>query len=70
MRWSAEQRVETLIRHRKAGAIVEVVEVEAKRSVRLAIDQIVVDEPGVFRGSRREQGPSPCTHSELTLKPV
>ena len=48
-RRSVEQRVEALVRHRKAGAVVEVVEVEAKRAVGLEVDQIVVDELGVFR---------------------
>ena len=45
----AEQRVEPLVRHGQAGAIVEIVEVEPERAVGLQVDQIVVDQLGVFR---------------------
>ncbi len=50
-RRSIEQRVEAIVRHRKPGAVVEIVEIEAKRTVGLEVDQIVVDELGVFRRS-------------------
>ena len=39
----AEQRVEALVRHRQPGAVIEIVEIEAERSVRLEIDQIVAN---------------------------
>ena len=40
----AEQAIEPRIGHGQAGAIVEVVEVEPERSVRLEIDQVVENE--------------------------
>ena len=40
-RRATEQRVERAVGHRQAGAVVEVVEIQAKRAVRLQVDQVV-----------------------------
>ena len=60
-RRAAEQRVEALVRHRKPGAVIEVVEIEPERAVGLEIDQVVEDQLCVFRACHRAQAPSPCT---------
>src|SRR6516165_2780246 len=43
-RWCAEQFMKAIVRHRQAGAIIEIIEIESERAVRFKIDQIVVDE--------------------------
>jgi hypothetical protein len=43
-RRQAEQLVELLVRHRQAGAIVEIRHVEPERSVGLEVDQVVADQ--------------------------
>ena len=45
----AEQRVELRIRHAKAGAVVEIVEVEPERPVILEVDEVVEDRVPVDR---------------------
>src|SRR5262249_53641425 len=46
-----EQRVEALVGHGEAGAIVEILEIEPKRAVGLEIDQVVANDLLVFRRS-------------------
>ena len=46
---AAEQLVKSLVRHRQAGAIIEIVQVQAERAVRLQVDQMVQDALREFR---------------------
>ena len=48
-RRAAEQRLETRIGHRQAGAIIEIALVEPKAAIRLHIDQVIEDGLGVTR---------------------
>src|SRR5262249_49654108 len=48
-RRATEQRVETRIGHGETGAIVEIAQIEAERSVRLEVDQMIENELCVFR---------------------
>ena len=45
----AEQRIELVVGHAQAGAIVEIGLVQPERAVGLEVDQVVEDELGVFR---------------------
>src|SRR6476660_9263058 len=48
-RWTTEQSIEAPIGHCETGAIVEVAEVKAKRTIRLHVDQVFKDRLGISR---------------------
>jgi len=50
-----EQGMEALVGHRQPGAVIEVVEVEAERAVRLYVDDVVVDRLRIGRAAVRRQ---------------
>ena len=53
--------VELAVRHRQAGAVVEVRQVEPERAVVLHVDQVLEDRCRRTSARRRAPGPSPCT---------
>ena len=51
----AEQRIELVAGHAQTGAIVEIGLIQPERAVGLEVDQVVEDEPGIFRLAIRRE---------------
>ena len=56
----AEQRVELAVRHGQADAVVEVIQVQPERAVRLQVDQLVEDHAAHSAARRKARAPSAC----------